>query len=500
MYNSRKKIIITIVVIFLIIILAIAGLLVYITTDIFKSNQVLFYKYMAQTFENIKYVENTQLSEIENLKKQKPYTIEGTLSFDAGEENTDINANMLSRMNLNIESKVNKPEEKAYTKVNLAHNNEDLFRVEYANSNNIYALKSDEIVSNFLGIENENLKVLAQKLGISDTSMIPNSIEPININEILSITEEEKDHITETYLLALSQNINKENFSKEKNIAVTKENVTYNATGYRLNLNEEELKQIQIALLQTLKEDSITLNILTTKAKLLGLNEEYTQVNNLTKIIEKRINTINSQNYIQDAGISIIVYVDKQEVILSEIIFKNEVKYTFYGSLGQNTRKNYLLIENLNTTSEYNKVEIELNETKDNIESTYNLLINIDDNIGIDVYVNNKGLANENNLITTCNININEGELTTSINYEQEMNFEEELDIIELSRSNCGVLNDYTTEQLQQIIQAVGERTLQVIYNKLQLVGANNIFNNMLELFIFMAAQDAIGNSSFLQT
>ena len=148
MYNSRKKIIITMVVIFLIIILAIAGILVYITTDIFKSNQVLFYKYMGQTFENIKYVENTQLSEIENLKNQKPYTIEGALSFDAQEENTDINANMLSRMNLNIESKVNKPEEKAYTKANLTHNNQDLFRVEYANSNNIYALKSDEIVTN----------------------------------------------------------------------------------------------------------------------------------------------------------------------------------------------------------------------------------------------------------------------------------------------------------------------------------------------------------------
>lgn len=483
MYSGRKKIIITMVIILLIIILAIAGLFIYITTDIFKSNQVLFFKYMGQTLDNIKYVENTQLSEIENLKNQMPYTVTGDLSFEAGETNTDINSNILSKMNLNINSKVNKLEEKSYTKTDLLYNNQNLFTLEYANSNNIYALKSDEIVTAFLGIENENLKVLAQKLGILDTSAIPDSIEPININEILTITEEEKAHITETYLSILAQNIKQENFSKEKNIAVTKQGATYNTTGYRLNLNADELKQIQIALLQTLMEDSITLNMLTTKAKLLGLNEEYTQVNNLTKMIEKRINTINNQNYIQDAGISIIVYVDNQEVILSEIIFKNEVKYTFYGDVKENTRKTYLLLENLNTTSEYNKVEIELNETKDNIESTYNVLINIDDNIEIDIYLNNNGVANENNLKTTCDINITQGELTWSINYEQEMNFEEEIDIIELSRNNCGVLNDYTTEQLQVLVQSIYQRIETIFREKKQIIGwveNNQIYDEQL--------------------
>ena len=209
MYNGRKKIIIIMVIILLIVLLAIGGVFAYITTDLFKSNQTLFFKYMGQTLESIKYVENTQLSEIENLKEEKPYTIVGNLNFEAGEDNTDLNANALSKLALNIEANVNKPEEKAYAKVNVTNSNQSLFTLEYANSNNIYALKSDEIVTAFLGIENENLKVLAQKLGIYDTSVIPDSINFANINEILNITDEEKAHKLLNKLVAYGINIDK---------------------------------------------------------------------------------------------------------------------------------------------------------------------------------------------------------------------------------------------------------------------------------------------------
>lgn len=477
MYGGRKKLIIILVIIFLILILAIGGVFAYITTDLFKSNQSLFFKYIGQTLENVKYEENTQLSEIENLRKQKPYTVVGNLKFEAGEANTDINSNILSRMNLNIESKVNKPEQKAYTKANLLYNNQNLFTLEYANSNNIYALKSDEIVTAFLGIENDNLKVLAQKLGIYDTSGIPNSIKQININEILSITEDEKNHIIETYLPVLTQNIKQENFTKEKNMTVTKEGLTYNATGYRLSLNSEELKQVQIALLQTLEEDSITLNLITTKAKLLGLDENYTQINNLTNEIEKQIKTINNGNTALENGINIVTYVDKQEVILTEIIFRNEVKYTIYGQTNQNTSERYLLLESLSnsalsSTLKCSKIEITLNETKGNIDSTYNILINIDDTTNIDIYLNNNGAASENNLKTMCDVNIMQGDLTWTINYEQEMNFKEVVnDIIELSRNNCGVLNDYTTEQLQVLIQSIKQRIETILKEKKQVIG-----------------------------
>lgn len=485
MYNGRKKgIIISIIIVVLLIILGIVGFFAYVKTDLFKSNQTLFFKYMGKTLENIKYVENTQLSEIENLKEEKPYTILGNLTFQESKTNTDSNENALSKMNLKIETKANRPEEKVYSKIDLSNNNQNLFTLEYANSNNIYALKSDEIVTAFLGIENDNLKILAQKLGIQDTLFIPNSLNRVKISEVLNLTDEEKAHITETYINVLIQNINKDNFSKEPNIAVNKENVTYNATGYRLNLNLKELKQIGIALLQTLKEDSITLNIITTKAKLLGLDEKYTQINNLTNEIEKQIKTISNSNTALENGLSIVVYVDKQEVVLTEIIFSNEIKCTIYGTANENANKRYLLIENLSNNTEYNKIIIEQTETRNTIDSSNNILININDNIGIDINLTNTGAVTENSLNTTCEINISQGELTSTINYEQEINFEEEInDIIELSRNNCGILNDYTTEQLQVLIQSIYQRIGIIVNEKKQLINLQeNVQINGLEI------------------
>lgn len=496
MYNGRKKaIIISIIIVVLLIILGIVGFFAYVKTDLFKSNQTLFFKYMGKTLENIKYVENTQLSEIENLKEEKPYTILGNLTFQESKTNTDSNENALSKMNFKIETKANRPEEKVYSKIDLSNNNQNLFTLEYANSNNIYALKSDEIVTAFLGIENDNLKILAQKLGIQDTTAIPNKIEPINVAEILSITEEEKNHIIETYISVIIQNINKDKFSKETNMTVNKENITYNATGYRLNLNSEELKQIAIELLQTLKEDSITLNIITTKAKLLGIDEKYTQINNLTKEIEKQIETISNDNTTLENELSIVVYTDKQEVILTEIIVSNEIKYTIYGAKKENTNKRNLLIENLSDKIKFNKIIIEQTETRNTIESSNNILINIDNDMEININLTNTGVASENSLNTVCEVNISQEKLTSTISYEQEMNFKEEInDIIELNRNNCGVLNDYTTEQLEQLLQAVGEKTLEVIYKKDPI-----LLTNIMKMYPQMVAEQSTQDSQLLE-
>ena len=54
MYNgTKKKIIIITTIIILVVILAVGGVFAYITTDLFKSNQTLFFKYLGQALEDI---------------------------------------------------------------------------------------------------------------------------------------------------------------------------------------------------------------------------------------------------------------------------------------------------------------------------------------------------------------------------------------------------------------------------------------------------------------
>lgn len=483
MYYGRKKaIIIAMVVILFVIVLAVGGCFIYIATDLFKPSQTLFFKYMGQAWEDLKYVENTQLSEIEALKQEMPYELEGNLSCSYENEEGNASEEILEKLKIGVEAKVNKPEKQAYAKIRLMKDNQDFFALEYANSNNIYALKSEEIVTGFLGIENENLKVLAQKMGVADTSQIPDSIKGVAMHSAFSMTEEEKKHIQDTYLPVLEEQIAKEKFSKEKNLVMNKEGVNYNTTAYRLTLNAEEVRQIAIALLQVLKQDSITLNMIATKAKTLGLEENYTQINGLTTEIQNQMNAIQNANTNIEEGISIAVYVDQGKVITTEMIVRNEMKYTVYGEKTENTNKRYLLMEKLDRTEKNNKIEIQEQETRSNLESTYHILLNIDNETGINIDITNTGTASENSLTTTAEVTFSQEDKNVTLHYEQEMNFVDEIqDMLQLSRTNCGILNDYTTEQLQPLVQAITQRIMQVVTEKIMALSAQNVLQNQMQ-------------------
>ena len=482
-YGMKRAIIIASIVIGILLILGIGGTILYLKTDIFKSNQSLFFKYIEQAAKGIEYTPNTNMTKNINRIKEEPFTLVGNLSYETDEKN-NATKNALKNMKFIVEAKVDNPEKKAYGVGTLKSNNQDLFKLEYANTNNIYALKSDEVVTAFIGVENQNLKVLAQKLGITNTSNIPNSIAPIlNLGETLNLTEDEKSHIYETYMPVLEQNIEKSNFTKNKDIAVSRDGVVYNTIGYRLELSASELKQIEIKLLQALKEDSITLNLITTKAKTFNLEEKYTQINNLVQEIDSLINKISNESTNSQDGIIITVYVENGKVVTTEIIYKNETKYTIYGQKENNANSYYILIENLSATEEYNKIEIKTEETSSNNASTLSVVININNEKGIEIYLENINDNEEDILKTNCEVTINEEDNKNSIlSYEQEIAFKESItDIINIDRNSCAVLNDYPTEQLQVLVKSLVQRVQELINQKAQAVGIPiniNIQNN----------------------
>lgn len=488
MYYGRKKgIIIAIIIIVVLLLLAIGGIFLYLNTDLFKSNETLFLKYIEQAAKSMEYTPNTQLQDILKEENQTPYTLTGKMNLQyEGEEEDSVE--FLKQLQLIINANVNKPEEKSYAKATIKYKNQDLFNVEYANSNNIYALKSDEIVTAFVGVRNDNLKVLAQKLGITDTSAIPNSIEPIDYNEILTITDEEKGHIADTYLPVIVEAIPKQNYTKQTNIPVTKDGVSYNTTAYRLDLTSEEVANIGIKILETLKQDSITLNLITTKAKLLNLSEEYTQINNLTELIQEQIDDIESATKSPESGLNIVVYAEKGQTVLTEIIIKNEAKITMYGAKENETNNIYAIIENLSTDDDYTTIEVQLSETKTLTESNMQLLVNKDDTTGIEIYIDNASELEQGSTTSNCQVVLNKDEDTKiTVDYKQEIVFgDEDNEIITLDNTNCAVLNDYPTEQLTMLIQLIAQQTTNVLNQKIEQLGlqtnqnqTNNIINEV---------------------
>lgn len=469
-YGKKKGIIITIVIIILLIAIAVGGVMLYLFTDLFKSNQTLFLKYFDQTIQGMKYETNDQTKDIIEAQKENPYQIKGTLNFDYdGSENKQ--AEILKQIKVELETNANGQEEKTYTKASVLYQNQNLFNLEYANSNNIYALKSDEIVTAFIGVRNENLKVLAQKLGMQNNLNIPDSITPIDYEELLNISEEEKQHISDTYLPVIVNNIEKSKYSKQSNIPITKEGVEYNTTAYRVDLTSEDIANISVKLLETLKQDSITLNFIATKAKILNLPEEYTQVNNLTKQIDEQIKKIEDSEKSPENGVSIVVYEEKGQTVLTEIIVKNNVKFTLYASNTNQKNSIYVMAENLSTSNDYNTVEMQVTQTKTAKQTNTEILVNKDNDKGLEIYLTNEGLPSDEKVTTTCEINYNDGNDKYIANYEQEINFNEENEIISLDNTNCAILNDYPTDQLSLLIVLIDQQIQNVMNQKMQVVG-----------------------------
>ena len=468
MYSQRTRNIIigSITAVVIVILLLALGITLYVTTDLFKSNDTLFYKYLSQTLDSLKYVENSQLTEIENLKAEQAYKLSGNLNYN---ENA-VNANLA---NAQVEFQViqNNPEEKGYGRFNLMHNKQSIFNVEYANSNDIVALRSPEIVNAYLGVKNENLQELAKKLGIENKEIFPNLIKGVNLAELFYISEEQKDYIKEVYLEVLEQNIDKSKFTKEKDLTVSRDGESHNTTAYHLSLTDEELKQVEVAILQKVQEDDMALDFIEEKMQILGMDN--IETDELKNLIQTQINKINRRNIKNGIGLNIMLYATGGRIITTEIIYENAIKCTIYGTSEENESKRYLLIENLNINTEFQKIEINENEIRDESESSYNIIININDKIQVKANLSNKGSAEESKLTTTGQVEIEERSKTRTISYEGEIEFDNAntTNYVQLNKTNCGILNDYEGNQLKTLVKAISEKIKEVVGQKLKIVG-----------------------------
>lgn len=472
MYYGRKKgIIIGIVVAIVIILIAIAGILLVMKTDLFKSNKTLFWKYMENGIGSTKITPNTQLEEIEKLKIQSPYTIKGELTLNSTDE--QINKT-LEKLKLSVNSETDKSNNYSHTNAKINFADTSIFNIDYANTDNIYALKSDEIVTVYLGIRNENLKVLLQKLGVEEITDFPDEITPTNYADLFKFSEEELNHIKQTYMPVIENGITEDSYSKQTEAVIEKDGVSYNTTSYRLDLTGMQISDILVNMLNTLKTDSITLNLIATKAKILGAGDiTVEEVNNAIDDIINRIGEL------QFEDVSFVVYSYKGETIATEILVKNKQKMTIYNNNNQNVK---ITIEDLTTEAEYDVINIETSAQATTTQSSIIMKIAIDDNALIELNITNEGSAAQESLNTNVSLAFtSEGE-TTEFVYNQTMEFVSEIENMQkLDGTNCAILNDYSQEDLISLLQAIMNQ-ISVVYNqKAQIIGIPTTQNNIAQ-------------------
>lgn len=533
---KKKKILLIVLPIILIIVGLAIGATLYFTTDLFKSNEQLFSKYFMQNGELFSIIENENAKAQSEFKTNNTYTMAGNLSTTVqdGSNAQEINAVTSSRHDSQTG--------RTYSDITLKNGETDTLTVSYINSDDVYAIKCDDIMPNYIGIRNNELNKFMQNMGVTDVTKIPSSINLEMLSDISDITDEQKQHIINTYSRVIQDSISKEKFTKLGKKEITIENNNYNANTYKLELDGSTLKQIAVNCLTTLKDDNATLVILSNKFTILGL-EEYTDITKLSEKINNILTKIQQDNSNNVENITITVYESKGKTIRTEIELNEEDKESILSSdntidnntqaVQESTTKNTYTIT-IDKTSNGNtsnaNITVSTSETKNDTQSENNTMqillskTKTDSNVVNDVTIipdiNNMAetlkmtttIGKENSNTISSSSNVTASVSSDGINvqtiqslYNQTIEKADQVnEIMELKNSNTVIANNYSKEQLLPFLGQVVIKGGQVIPAKLAQLGIDlsnqntngNIATNKLAEILATSTLSIVGTNN----
>lgn len=281
--RKKRRLILIISIILVLLMILTAFVLVYINTDMFKSNKTLFMKYLGKNTENMTqvYTKLGQKNDYENSLEQSKYTVNTQINVNNTEnlgttaENTD---NVVNQLKIIAEGQVDIANQYNYQQMNLYKGGDSILGLEYVQDSNTYGLRFSDLFQQFLLVDNSNLQDLFRKLGYSDVD-VTNMPNQIDFNQLstnnLEITEGEKETLSNRYTKIIEDNISEYTFSKQQNQTIEIDGKSVQVNAYSVTLTKEQLNNLYLDILEQLKNDEIILG------KLDELQGKIDQINQL---------------------------------------------------------------------------------------------------------------------------------------------------------------------------------------------------------------------------
>lgn len=456
---TRKKRRTILVLIILVVILIIAGIftLLYLRTDLLKSNKTLFVKYIGQTTSHLQgYINKVSESDYKTRLEQSKYTTDTNIeiNYSDGELTAkEAPQNPINNLQINITGNVDKISNYRYNDIKLNQNDEEVAELEYIKNGSTYGIRFADLFRQYLLVDDNNLADLLEKLGYNseEAGKISNSLELENsISNVLQITEEEIGTLEEKYFAQMFENIDGSNYQKQSNQVIEIDGNNYTTNAYTLTLTKEQMYDFYLEILNEMKEDEIILSkienldtVLNTYYVALGQDKDYTLVDKYTSFIDEKIQEISGNRIGQDARTITVYETDGITVRVEaglgdyQITFDMlpEVYARFYLK-GPSIEEDISLIIQ-NTIVTFTAQTNNNNETK-NLQIVRNRTVNGDN-------------CNDKYDITyTVGTNELKTNITNDINIVSE--FDEQ---VSLNQENSIVLSDLEQEQLNNLLETV---------------------------------------------
>lgn len=456
---TRKKRRTILVLIILVVILIIAGIftLLYLRTDLLKSNKTLFVKYIGQTTSHLQgYINKVSESDYKTRLEQSKYTTDTNIeiNYSDGELTAkEAPQNPINNLQINITGNVDKISNYRYNDIKLNQNDEEVAELEYIKNGSTYGIRFADLFRQYLLVNDNNLADLLEKLGYNseESGNISNSLELENsISNVLQITEEEIGTLEEKYFAQMFENIDGSNYQKQSNQVIEIDGNNYTTNAYTLTLTKEQMYDFYLEILNEMKEDKIILSkienldtVLNTYYVALGQDKDYTLVDRYTSFIDEKIQEISGNRIGQDERTITVYETDGITVRVEaglgdyQITFDMlpEVYARFYLK-GPSIEEDISLIIQ-NTIVTFTAQTNNNNETK-NLQIVRNRTVNGDN-------------CNDKYDITYA---VGTNELKTNIT--NDINIVSEFDEqVSLNQENSIVLSDLEQEQLNNLLETV---------------------------------------------
>ena len=452
-----KKIQILIITLVIVLVLGCATFAtLYFATDIFKSNKNMFYKYISQISVGDTLVADEYSKYLERLKNEDN-TNKGNVSISIKGNNEEV-----INEEFDFETKSKPGEDFASAKIDMKQNDEKKLTIDYLRNEDLYGLRFEDIIKEYIVLENNNLKEFAQKLGIENTDNIPNKLE---IQDKVVMGEEEQkaiEQILTKYMNIAIEQIPNENYSKLKKESITLDDKELNADGYQLTINGDLLKEILINVLNSMKEDEEVYNLVS------KLSETEFKLESYKETIQSSIDAISQENI--KINISLKVYKQgKKTVKLVGIIEPEEGNGKIELSVEKNQDKYDLLLD---ITSDDSKTNIIFNLNK-NVDSQEkedilcSILINKDNEevANATIEILREGRLDSQNIKDSFKIDINSltEDMNINIAYDNTKSFGENIETEKFKEDDYAIINQFDAEQISNLTRNV----ITMIYEKI---------------------------------
>lgn len=470
----EKGVRLIIIILFVVMILvSIVGGVLYFTTDMLKSNETLFQKYLAQNIKNF-----ANIADVSNEKKYIDYLRKNDYTKKSNIELSFLeDANDQEEIYSIVEEGItNNSENSSYRNIKVRYASEDLANIEFLNENDTYGFRLADLVQQFVSVKNASVAYFISSLGYDGKYFQEKmNLDSFDFSGLLDFSDEEIKTLKEKYFKEIFSDIAKKSYTSKKNVLITLNNgESVTTKQYTLTLSKTDVDKIYKKILNQAIKDKIILdklNHLDNEIKEAGFNEP----KSLEEMYTSKLQSIyDSIEYLGQNETKIIFNVYQQKGITVRTSIKTDSgEYIIDLNNKNGTELSYKTIK-LTEQGEDTKVY----SLGKGIEESRNFSYE-DDKQNLSIELNTENLQNGISVdgkIVYKNEKINklEANLKTEFDFSNKKQIE-----THFQENNNIILNDFEGDMIKNIISQLKNIEINKLEEKRSKVNAK-LLNNIL--------------------